>query len=193
MDGADGIAGAEAVCTALPCGVMFWLSNQFGLSFICFTIMAASAGFLVWNWPPAKIFMGDVGSCLIGYSFGVLALVGEKTGTIPGVIWIILLALFVCDATFTLIKRILQREPWFYPHRAHAYQRLLQAGMSHRQLALWLILLNILLLWPMALSAKNIEKLSLYLVLLCVIIMLSIWVLIQGKCGRRREAGREVG
>jgi Fuc2NAc and GlcNAc transferase len=100
---------------------------------------------LIWNWPPAKIFMGDVGSGLIGYGFGVLALASEREGAVPLALWMILLGVFIVDATATLIRRMLGGERWYQAHRSHAYQRAVQSGYSHRQVTLGVLGLNVLL------------------------------------------------
>ena len=181
MDGADGLAGLQAVCTSMPCAYMFWQNNQPGLAICCVVLACACMGFLFWNWPPARIFMGDVGSCLIGYSLAVLAVTGEKAGGMPLAVWIILLAPFICDATLTLFRRIYHREPLHLAHRNHAYQRLLQLGMDHRQLVLTMLAVDVLVLWPLAFAAEYMEKFNLYIVLSVLIIISMIWFLVQNR------------
>ena len=73
MDGTDAFAAVQAICIGLSAGVLFWLGGQYAVAMVCFVILAANCGFLFWNWPPAKIFMGDVGRCALGFYFGVLA------------------------------------------------------------------------------------------------------------------------
>lgn len=150
MDGSDGLASAQALCAAGAAGFFLYLSGALGLSLAAFTLAAASAGFLIWNWPPARIFMGDVGSGMLGFSFAVLALGAEKSGTLPLVIWPLLLAVFILDTSYTLAARILQGEQWYAAHRTHTYQRLIQARYSHRQVLIGLICVNIMVLWPLA-------------------------------------------
>jgi Fuc2NAc and GlcNAc transferase len=179
MDGTDAIASVQAITTGSFAGILFFINNQVGLAIICFVIIMSCVGFLTWNWPPAKIFMGDVGSCMIGYTFGVMAIIGEVTNTVYIYIWIILLAVFIWDATFTLVKRIIYGEKWYVAHRTHAYQRLIQLGISHSTLAIYLILLNICVLWPIAYIAYRWVYLSVYMMLLSIIIVLSLWSIIQ--------------
>ncbi len=150
MDGIDGLAAAQAVCTASGGGLLLWLSGAYGLSLVSFALAAASAGFLIWNWPPARIFMGDVGSGLLGFSFAVLAIASEKSHALPALGWLLLLAIFVADATFTLIRRIIHKKAWLQAHRTHAYQCAVQLGASHRQVTLGIVLLNIVILYPLA-------------------------------------------
>ncbi|MCI0591420.1 MAG: glycosyltransferase family 4 protein [Gammaproteobacteria bacterium] len=150
MDGTDGFAAIQCICAGIMGGLLFYMQGEAGLAMVCFVMASASSGFLIWNWPPAKIFMGDVGSYLIGFTFGVLVLAGERTGSTPALIWSILLAIFVWDATLTLLRRAALGEKWYAAHRSHAYQRLVQLGVSHRQLAIGMVLVNVFLLWPLA-------------------------------------------
>ncbi len=146
MDGTDGLGAIQAICAGIMGGILFRLQGEAGLAMVCFVLAAASAGFLILNWSPAKIFMGDVGSYLIGFAFGVLVLLGEQTASVPALVWSVLLAVFVWDATLTLVKRAVFGEPWYAAHRAHAYQRLGQLGISHRQVAIGFLLINVCLL-----------------------------------------------
>lgn len=185
MDGTDGIAAIQTICTGSPAGLIFWTNNQSELAIICLVIVAASLGFLVWNWSPAKIFMGDVSSCLIGFMFGVLAISGEHTSSMHTSIWFILLAVFIWDATFTLLKRLLTGEKWYAAHRSHAYQRLNQLGVSHSTLALSVLILNVSILWPLAYAAYRWDNITIYLLLFSIILMFTLWSSIQ-KCYRTR-------
>lgn len=150
MDGIDGLAGSEAVFAGLSGGVLLWLNGAHGLALTSFCLATASAGFLIWNWPPAKIFMGDVGSGLLGFSFAVLIIASHHSETLIMPVWVILLAFFILDASYTLVWRMLRSESWLQAHRSHAYQRLVQLGASHRQVTRWVILINCVLLFPLA-------------------------------------------
>lgn len=155
MDGIDGLAGVEAVTAGLSGAALFWWAGLPGLGLAAALVAMSGAGFLGWNWPPAKIFMGDVGSGLLGYCFAVLALAGEKSGQVPAALWLVLLAVFVLDATFTLISRVLAGERWYTAHRSHAYQRTAQLGYSHRRVTLTVGLINMLILFPLAALALS--------------------------------------
>ena len=150
MDGIDGLAGVEAVTAGLGGAALLWWAGLPGLSLAAALLAASSAGFLWWNWPPAKIFMGDVGSGLLGYCFAVLALAGEKSGQAPAALLLLLLAVFVLDATFTLISRVAAGERWYTAHRSHAYQRAVQLGDSHRRVTAAVGMINVLILFPLA-------------------------------------------
>jgi Fuc2NAc and GlcNAc transferase len=149
MDGTDGLAGLQATLAGCAGGWLFWQQGADSLALICILAAAGTSGFLIWNWPPAKIFMGDVGSCLLGFTFGCLAVLGELLADLPALLWMILLAVFIWDASLTLLMRIIKRERWYSAHRKHAYQRLVQMGLGHGHL-IWLFLgFNVLVLWPL--------------------------------------------
>jgi Fuc2NAc and GlcNAc transferase len=131
MDGIDGLAGGEAVLVGAAGGGLLLLDGAAGLAFVSFLLAAASAGFLVWNWSPARLFMGDVGSGLLGYLFAVLALASERSGAVPALVWVLLLGVFVFDATVTLLRRAVRGERWYAAHASHAYQRAVRAGRTH--------------------------------------------------------------
>ncbi len=179
LDGTDGYAGTQAVCAALAGGTLFWIGGAAGVATLCLTIAAAAAGFLFWNWPPARVFMGDVGSCFLGYTFGVLALFGEKSGEVPAHVWLILLGAFVWDATFTLLRRLLAGERWHDAHRSHAYQRLHQLGLGHRQIALWLLAVNVALLWPLAYAAALWNNSRPWALVISIVVLAIAWSLVQ--------------
>ncbi len=136
-DGIDGYAASEAVFISL----MFYLFTGNNLYLI---LTAAVSGFLVWNWQPAKIFMGDVGSTLLGFNFAVLAIYEQNTQNISIVIFLIVSSLFWFDATFTLFRRWKNKEKLGTAHKKHAYQRLTQAGYSHAKTVILSFVLNII-------------------------------------------------
>lgn len=136
MDGADGLAGGMA---AIGFGVLAAGAAQGGfaaLAVMCAALASAAAGFLAWNFPPARVFMGDAGSIPLGFLAGALGTYGALAGAWPA--WFPLLAFspFVVDATLTLARRVAKRERFWVAHRSHAYQRLVLSGWSHRRLAL---------------------------------------------------------
>jgi Fuc2NAc and GlcNAc transferase len=145
MDGIDGIAGAEAVSVGLIGGLLLLIGHQPGLATVAFTVAAASGGFLIWNWSPAKIFMGDGGAGLLGFLFGTLAIASEKAHAVPAMTWVLLLGVFVFDTTVTLARRVLRGDQWYRAHRSHAYQRAVQAGWSHRGVTTAVVAINVVL------------------------------------------------
>jgi UDP-N-acetylmuramyl pentapeptide phosphotransferase/UDP-N-acetylglucosamine-1-phosphate transferase len=179
MDGTDALAATQSICTGIFLGILFLLSGHQELAGLCFIIVAASGGFVCWNWPPAKIFMGDVGSCFLGFYFGCLGILGEKYDSVTILVWFILLAMFICDTTLTLIMRILKREKWYSAHRSHAYQRLVQMGVSHKELATGFLLINIILLWPLAYIAYHWQNLTWVISSGVALIICCLWMGIQ--------------
>ncbi|MDQ3460712.1 MAG: glycosyltransferase family 4 protein [Deinococcota bacterium] len=172
MDGIDGLAAGQAVVVSLAAGSLLLAAGYWPLALACWTLTAATAGFLYWNWPPAKIFMGDVGSGLLGFVFAALALYTEGRGMMPLLLWILLLAPFIVDATATLLYRIAKRENWLEAHCSHAYQRAVQRGYSHLQVTSCVLLIDGVLVllaylawrWPAALlPAVSVVLMALFL------------------------------
>jgi Fuc2NAc and GlcNAc transferase len=143
MDGIDGIAGVNAVTVGVSGGLLLYFAGDAGLAGIALVSAAAAAGFLVWNWPPARIFMGDVGSGFLGFIFGALAVASEARHAVPLVIWVLLLGVFLVDSTATLIRRVARGEKWYAAHRSHAYQRMVHGGHSHARVTSGVALLNV--------------------------------------------------
>lgn len=145
MDGIDGLAAGEAVLVALVAAGLLTLSGDTNLALTCLFLAVAVAGFLVWNWPPAKIFMGDVGSGLLGYTFAVLAIASQNQNALALPYWLLLLGVFYVDTGATLVMRVLRGERWYAAHRSHAYQRATQRGYRHVTVSLSLLLITLLL------------------------------------------------
>ncbi|MCL4531977.1 MAG: glycosyl transferase family 4, partial [Actinobacteria bacterium] len=133
MDGIDGIAGSQAVVAAGTAASMAFWQGEFGFALFAAVLAGGVAGFLLHNWPPARIFMGDVGSAFLGYTFAGLAVLSGNGsgGGLPFAVWLILLGPFLFDSALTLVLRIARGERWYEPHRQHLYQRLVRQGWSH--------------------------------------------------------------
>jgi Fuc2NAc and GlcNAc transferase len=145
MDGIDGLAAAEGVTVGIGGATLCLLIGASELAVGAAIIGAASLGFLFWNWEPARIFMGDVGSGFLGFAFAVLALASEKKGALPSAAWGLLLGVFVFDATATLVRRAGHGERWYSAHRSHAYQRAVQRGLPHSAVVRAVTGLNLIL------------------------------------------------
>jgi len=145
VDGIDGLAAGEAVSTGVIGGLLLLKTGNTGLAMVALLIAAANAGFLPLNWAPAKLFMGDVGSGLLGYLFAVVAVASENVGAVPLLLWVLLLGAFVFDATVTLCRRIVHGERWYHAHHSHAYQRMVQAGRSHARVSSMILAINVIL------------------------------------------------
>jgi Fuc2NAc and GlcNAc transferase len=155
MDGIDGIAASEAVFIACA-GALLSVPGDSGsaVSVVALAFAAACCGFLLWNWPPAKIFMGDVGSGYIGFVVGVLALAATRVDAHLLWVWLILAGAFFVDATVTLIRRLLRGDRVYQAHRSHAYQWLARKWSSHLRVTVAVWVVNLLWLLPCALMAK---------------------------------------
>ena len=155
MDGIDGIAGIEAVTVSTVAAALLWYLQQPGLAFVVASIGAASLGFLAWNWPPAKVFMGDAGSAFLGFTFGSLALITHELGALVIWSWLILLGVFLVDATVTLMRRLMQGERVYEAHCSHAYQHAARRLGSHRPVIMAVGFINVAWLAPLALLAAS--------------------------------------
>jgi Fuc2NAc and GlcNAc transferase len=151
MDGIDGIAGAEAVFLGVGGAVMLQVAGQTpGTVLACLVLGAASLGFLAWNWPPARIFMGDVGSGYLGLVYAVVALATSREDPSLLAGWLILSGTFVADSGATLGRRLARRERFYEAHRIHAYQWLARRLGGHLPVTLLYSAVNLLWLLPMA-------------------------------------------
>jgi Fuc2NAc and GlcNAc transferase len=175
MDGSDALAGVQATFAAAAGAWLLLLSGEPGLARGSAVLAIACMGFLVWNWPPAKIFLGDVGSYFIGYSLAVLALAGEAHGALAGLVWVILLAPFIVDATATLIDRARRGERWYAAHRSHVYQLLIQAGWSHRRVAMTYLGLNLVVGLPAAYWAQAVPNQTVAAALAAICLISLAW------------------
>ncbi len=135
MDGIDGIAGSQAVVAGLGWVVLTWGSAGVE-TWLGLLLAAASLGFLAHNWPPAKIFMGDVGSAFLGFGFATMAVLGARRDPRLALAGVLLVWPFVFDTSFTFLRRLRKGENVFQAHRSHLYQRLVLAGWGHRAVTL---------------------------------------------------------
>jgi UDP-N-acetylmuramyl pentapeptide phosphotransferase/UDP-N-acetylglucosamine-1-phosphate transferase len=136
MDGIDGIAGLQALIAGAAWAI---IGFRHAIPLTAWTgalIAGASAGFLFHNWSPARIFMGDVGSAFLGFSFAVITVLANERDARLAFCGVLLVWPFVFDATFTIVRRALRRERLHEAHRSHLYQRLNQAGWSHARVSL---------------------------------------------------------
>jgi Fuc2NAc and GlcNAc transferase len=148
MDGTDGIAASEAlfVSSALA-GYLYFIDQTLCTVFVC--LASASLGFLLWNWPKAKIFMGDVGSGFLGLLLGVLILMAAQQAAVLLYCGLILFGVFVVDATYTLLVRFGSRQKWYDAHCSHTYQR---AAKQHGHWRVLMVSWAINLFWLLPVS-----------------------------------------
>lgn len=164
MDGIDGVAASEAIfilCAA--CSLRLRSGSATDLGSPELILAAAILGFLIWNWPPARIFMGDVGSGYLGYVIAVLALASGRTDAVWPFVWVTLGGVFFVDATVTLGRRILRRERVDQAHRTHAYQWTARGWGSHGRVTLAVLAINVVWLLPCAWLEMSAPQYALWL------------------------------
>ena len=171
MDGIDGLASLEVITVCVGgvlCALLYKyrigvpLLAQFGemnsamsaALFAPLLLAAATAGFMFWNWPPAKIFMGDAGSGFLGITLGILSLIAAVAAPQLLWSWLILMSVFIADATVTLISRIVRREKFYRAHRSHAYQHA-ALRWGHQRTTLAVGAINVCWLMPLALGVAT--------------------------------------
>jgi UDP-N-acetylmuramyl pentapeptide phosphotransferase/UDP-N-acetylglucosamine-1-phosphate transferase len=136
MDGMDGFAGGMAMFGFGALAAMGWMAGHDLFLAVNLIVAAAAAGFLVFNFPPARIFLGDVGSSTLGSLAAALSLWGARDGVFPFWIAVLVFSPFIVDATVTLARRALRGERVWQAHKTHYYQRLVQLGWGHRRTVL---------------------------------------------------------
>ena len=183
MDGIDGLAGTQSVLTALLLATLALSADARGPGLALLALGGASAGFLRYNLPPAKIFLGDVGSYFLGGYLGLYLWQHVLAGGTPWP-WLIVLSPFVTDATLTLASRIVAGERWWAAHRTHAYPRLVTAGWSHG-LVVTVFVLYGLPLAAMAWLAQQRPPLGPWFALLAYASGVTIWRMIVVVTNRR--------
>lgn len=144
MDGMDGLAASQTIVACLTFAVWLWAANDVALSVCCLILAAASYGFLLRNWHPASIFMGDVGSITIGAFFATLFVYLNTRYEVPLLALLILFAVFIADASVTILRRLLKGEKIWLPHRTHFYQRAAALGFAHDRIVLVSVVLMLL-------------------------------------------------
>ena len=151
MDGIDGIAGLEAVTVGLGAAALYCSNARGDPAWALPALLAFTAlGFLAWNWPPAKIFMGDAGSGFLGMTFGTMTIQAAWFDARWLVIWLILLAVFIVDATVTLLRRLYRGERIYEAHRSHAYQYAARKAGAHGSVSIAVGAINVFWLLPLA-------------------------------------------
>jgi UDP-N-acetylmuramyl pentapeptide phosphotransferase/UDP-N-acetylglucosamine-1-phosphate transferase len=137
MDGIDGLAGGEAAVASSFFFLLFARYGESGWAVANLFVAAASMGFLVHNWPPARVFMGDAGSAFLGAFFGMQSVVASLATPVPFLVLVLPFTNFILDTTVTLLRRMVRGEKWYLSHRSHHrshyYQRMTNLGMSHKK------------------------------------------------------------
>lgn len=192
MDGIDGIAASEAIAVSLGyAGVTTIAGLDKGLEPLALVIAGASAGYLVWNWHPARIFMGDVGSIPLGFLLGWLMLDLALHGEVAAAL--ILPMYFAVDATYTLLRRILKGETPWQPHRSHLYQRAVQGGAKQDVVVLRVTVTNTALILLAILSVKSPLPAFAAALAVTAALMVSLWIAARGNAATSKSKTAKSG
>ncbi|MFT0476058.1 MraY family glycosyltransferase [Pseudomonas antarctica] len=152
MDGIDGLASIEAMCACLGACLVYWFAGYPMLIWVPLLLSMAVLGFLYWNFPLARIFMGDAGSGFLGLILGGLSLAAAWQDTNLLWVWLILLGVFIVDATFTLSRRLIRGDKVYEAHRSHAYQFASRQVGGHLPVTLSVLAINLFWLTPIAIG-----------------------------------------
>jgi Fuc2NAc and GlcNAc transferase len=151
MDGIDAITGSQTLSVCLPAAYLSWLIIPQDPSWAILVLLASTvAGFLVWNLPPARLFMGDSGSAFLGIVLGCLVIQSLHYSYPLFIAWLILLGVYLVDTSLTLGRRILAGKRFYQAHRSHAYQHAARRLNSHGKVSLGIALINLFWLSPIA-------------------------------------------
>jgi Fuc2NAc and GlcNAc transferase len=192
MDGIDGLAGIEAITVCCSGAMMVWLVEPESTAWIPPVFLASAVlGFLVWNFPPARIFMGDAGSGFLGIMLSLFSIQAAWTEPRLLWVWLILLGVFIVDATVTLYRRVLRGEKFYEAHNSHAYQYASRTLGSHRLVTLAVFAINIFWLLPVA-SLVALEKLDAIFGLLLAYLPLFLLAYHYKAGNRQAQAGLDI-
>ena len=174
IDGIDGYAATETIFVATT---IFVLTGHE----VSLLLAVATLGFLPWNWSKAKIFMGDIGSTLLGFNLVVFAIYFQNEANLSLINWLILTSVFWFDATYTIIRRLYNKEKITQPHKKHLFQRITQAGFSHHKTVLSAMAINLLFIGIVVISVTFPEY-----ILLCFLFNILILLFITKKINKRK-------
>lgn len=195
MDGIDGLAGSQTIFLLFAALTLILLQSDLSIQHPLFgsllywmlIVLAATIGFVILNWSPARIFMGDVGSTSLAFILLFFALTTIYLQIIDAFAWLILAAVFICDASITLSRRMWQKQAWWQGHRSHAYQRLARRWQSHQKVTLLSIAINLCWLFPLALATHYDPMRGwLYLMLAYLPLGFAIWQVGAGLADEQR-------
>jgi len=190
MDGIDGLAAGQAVFMGATAGTIAWVNGNFPLALAYYLLGFASLGFLKWNWHPAKIFMGDLCSGFMGITMAILGLWGKLTSSVPLTAFLILMAIFYVDPTYTIIRRLLEGENPTTTHRDFAFHHAIRKGYSHARVTGTILLIDLFWLAPLAVWTVLLRSnwsIPVLLIAYAPIIFLVIFM----KAGQRLNDGQD--
>ena len=183
MDGSHGMAGSQGVFSGLVLGWLFSQGGETGMSLVSLMVAASCLGFLPWNLAKNRVFMGDVASVPLGFAFAALCLYGVGRGIFGASLAVLVLAVFIVDASLTLFGRVLRGERWYTAHRQHLYQRLIASGRSHHWVLALYTTINIALVLPAVVVSVRSPELAWFVTLGLIAAMVVGWILAIRRLG----------
>jgi Fuc2NAc and GlcNAc transferase len=168
---------------------LFWHAGEADWSLLALLLAAACAGFLPWNTGRARVFMGDVGSLALGFAFAALLVHGVAADAFALPVGLLVMSLFLTDATLTLLARVMKGERWYNAHRQHAYQRLIAHGWSHGGVVVLYQVINLALVLPGIVVAVQFPALAWPVALALMGFFALGWYLLTQKFGALAQAG----
>jgi UDP-N-acetylmuramyl pentapeptide phosphotransferase/UDP-N-acetylglucosamine-1-phosphate transferase len=170
MDGMDGFAGGMTVIGFAALSILGYMAGHAIFTIASLVVVFSAFGFLVFNYPPARIFMGDTGSASLGLLAGAFSLWGSKEYIYPFWVSLIIFSPFILDATVTLLKRLIRGDVIWQAHKSHYYQRLVEKGWGHKRTVLFEY--GIMLICALAAITATIMPLNIQWIVIAVIVLM---------------------
>ncbi len=183
MDGSNGMAGLQGVFAGGMLGYLNFVAGDMEALVWSLLLLVVCVGFLPWNLGRARVFMGDVASGSLGFAFAALLLYGVINGNFSLAIAWMLMLVFMCDSTLTLVTRVLRGERWYNPHKQHLYQRLIACGWSHGSVLSLYQLINLVFITPGIVVAVHFPSLAAVIAVITTVVMTLGWLLVRQKLG----------
>ena len=183
MDGSNGMAGFQGIFAGLVMAGLFQAGGEQAMALIALAVAAACAGFLPLNFPNAKVFMGDVSSVPLGFIFASFAIYGLYTGSLNLTVSILIMSVFLVDATLTLLSRAFRGEQWYTAHAHHVYQRLIALGWSHSQVLMLYLAINVFLVLPVIVLATIYPQFAIAMLAFTLLVLATGWHIANWRLG----------
>ena len=187
MDGSNGMAAFQGVFAAVIMAVFFQAGGDYAMALVALAVAAACAGFLPLNFPDARVFMGDVSSVPLGFIFAAFAIYGLRTGSLSILISILIMSVFLIDASLTLLSRVIRGERWYTAHAQHVYQRLIALGWSHRRVLVVYQAINVILVLPAIVLVKTYPQYAIATVAFTFLLLGTCWHIANRRLGMTAE------
>lgn len=183
MDGSNGMAGFQGVFAGLVMALLFQTGGQQAMALIALAVAAACAGFLPLNFPQARVFMGDVASVPLGFIFASFIIYGIAVDVLSLPVSILVMSVFIVDATLTLLTRVIRKEQWYTAHAQHVYQRLIAHGWSHWQVLVVYQTINVVLVLPAIMLVETYPQYAAVTVGLALFVLGICWHIVNRRVG----------